>query len=53
MWRGIGNEHDHLACVFSPIHVESLSKRRRDRLWPITAPRGVQRGKILVNLANV
>lgn len=53
MWRGVCDEHDHLACVRSPVHVEGLRKRGGHGLRPITTSRCIQAREVTVYLRYI
>ena len=53
MRRRIRDEHDHLACIRPPVHVECLRERRSDRLRTIPTSRCIQGREVTMDLRNV
>lgn len=50
---GISNQHDHLARLRPPVHVQRLGQRCGDSLGPISTAARVQRPQVLLDLEDV
>ena len=49
----VGDEHDHLARMLPPLHLQRLREARGDRLGSVAASRGVQAREIAVDLVDI
>ncbi len=49
----VGDEHDHLARLLPPVHLQRLREASGDRLGTVAAARGVQAREVAVDLVNV
>jgi len=49
----IGDEHDHLARLLPPVHLERLREASGDGLGTVAASRGVQAREVAVDLVDV
>lgn len=53
VWRCIGNENNHLACLWSPIHVQRLCQSCGDGFWPVAATTRIKRAEIVLDLVDI
>jgi hypothetical protein len=53
MWWCIGDEHDHLARLLPPVHLQRLREAGGDRLGSVATSGGIQAREIAVDLIDI
>lgn len=53
MWRCIGNKNNHLARLWSPIHIQRLCQSCGDGFWPVAATTCIKRAEIVLDLVDI